>query len=1272
MDESELRTAQIAAAAALLVGPERDKFLKQRCGGDSVLTSRVMAIIGELEAADRQSSELMLRVDPLATIDWIDGRARQDAYEASMPETRSRPPFTATIDPASHHELSLTQDYLPPAVKNGGSITEDPLDDAVLNRTLSPDEQSNLDLVCARFMDAWKHGSEPNLQQFIPPDGDIDYRNRLVFPLVILDLEQRHARNRPMSAQQYLSQAPDCHKAIRSALTRRDRTSLRDHQGAKPTVVRGRSGTRGNDDEFQSMGTSGSSPIRYQPIKIHARGGLGAVYRAKDMELRRTVALKRILPAHEDNLNSRARFVFEAEVTGSLEHPGIVPVYGLGTYGDGQPYYAMRFIRGESLTHAIRRFHRGNEALLGGTIPQTTKADTGKRSVNHKRDRKEVKPALGRDFYGREFRLLLRRLIDTCNAMHYAHERGVLHRDLKPDNVMLGQYGETLIVDWGLAKLMSRTALQPKDDALADQRAEPLTVPDAAMRTSIGHAIGTPMYMSSEQALGLHDELSPASDVYSLGAMLFNMISGEHPIAGKSTLDIIRNVRNGVTRSLLDVMPTAPKPLVSICRKAMRKDPSTRYQTAAELAEDIDRWLSDEQVLAHADAESVAEKAGRLIRRYRGWTVSTAVALLAVTVVAIIASLLIHRAKQNEEIAKIRATHFKSQAVQRYHDSRAAIDTWLVQSNDALQFFPGTYAVRQKLLTAAAEDYAKLSATASEDPELELERGRTMIRLGDLSQLREDMPHAIEHYKAAIEVLENPPPGTSSGELAKDDIAWMYQAEVANATARKAIALANQGKLLEADQSYSLAIEKLIFVDAQTYDPNVVRYLAAALVNHGELLSSQNRFEEAQQRFTDGIATLDRLAALQVPKDVMSIARAEELFGRMLRQQAKYDLALERFDSAVARLLPLVKKVPDDPEYLDALASTYISAASIYQAIGRAGDEKKALQSSVEHYRSLVRALPDLPRYSENLAASLTDLALLLYERDRGLDAKPLLDEADAIVRDLIRRYGVPRDYASLLAANQDALGQVLMSLGDTDLAKQLFTQSLQTYMALREQSPEIADYDARMAIVQSHLAQTTEEAAAHAEFESAAQLLAGLLGEFPEVSRYASSLGHVYYQHGLKLQVSENASAAEMFKKARDTWIAMGDERDANTNERLAWLLATCPVAAVRDRVAANTYANQALAADAENRHFRSTLAMVHMMTGDLTAAREVMEIVKVDDQDRDGRELLILAAIEAKTGDVERAKALQDGGYQWMRDQAPMSHDLRFLLGELTPSSN
>ena len=205
----------------------------------------------------------------------------------------------------------------------------------------------------------------------------------------------------------------------------------------------------------------------------------------------REVALKRIKRRFSKDENLAKRFVVEAQLTGGLEHPGIVPVYGLGQLDDGSPYYAMRFVHGQSLRQAIEQFYK---------------------QTRNKRLRHE----------SIEFRKLLQRFVSVCYTVHFAHSRGVLHRDIKPDNIMLGEYDETLVVDWGIAKVIGR-----KDPDSLDQGQTIDRNPHSTLNeTGKGRTVGTPGYMSNEQAMGWHDVLTARSDVFSLGATMYYILTG--------------------------------------------------------------------------------------------------------------------------------------------------------------------------------------------------------------------------------------------------------------------------------------------------------------------------------------------------------------------------------------------------------------------------------------------------------------------------------------------------------------------------------------------------------------------------------------------------------------------------------------------------------------------------------------------------------------------------------------------------------------------------
>jgi predicted Ser/Thr protein kinase len=329
---------------------------------------------------------------------------------------------------------------------------------------------------------------------------------------------------------------------------------------------------------------------RYRARRLHAQGGLGMVFLADDGELRREVALKTMKPLLATDTLARLAFEREAEITGRLEHPGVVPIYGLGRDDRGRPFYAMRFIQGKTLGEAIDEHHR--EA-----------ADDSVR-----------------------FQRLIRQFIAVCETMAFAHSRGVIHRDLKPGNIMLGEYGETLVVDWGLAKRVGA----------AGEETRSLPSESLPLETMMGQVKGSPSYMSPEQARGDTDQIGVASDIYSLGTTLYVLLTARPPFPGKNAREVIERVRDGSFRSPRDVRPQTPRPLDAICRKAMSREPAARYAGAGAMASDLERWLADEPVTAWS--EPFLWRARRWTRRHRSLVLASAVGLLVALVGLAIAS----------------------------------------------------------------------------------------------------------------------------------------------------------------------------------------------------------------------------------------------------------------------------------------------------------------------------------------------------------------------------------------------------------------------------------------------------------------------------------------------------------------------------------------------------------------------------------------------------------------------------------------------------------
>ncbi|MEZ4321688.1 MAG: bifunctional serine/threonine-protein kinase/formylglycine-generating enzyme family protein [Myxococcota bacterium] len=288
---------------------------------------------------------------------------------------------------------------------------------------------------------------------------------------------------------------------------------------------------------------SGLLAGRYEDLGVLGKGGMGEVRRVRDTVLGRTLAMKLVHESLLGNAAGLARFTEEAQATAQLQHPGIIPVHDLGRLDDGRLWFTMLEVRGRTLSSVIREVHDASE-------PATW-----------------------------TFRRLVNAIASVCQAVGYAHARGVVHRDLKPDNVMVGTAGEVYVLDWGIAKL----------SGVADDGHEPVRADARSDATRVGRVTGTPVYMSPEQARG--QPVDSRSDVYSLGAVLYEALCGSRPYRGDART-VIGLVRAGPPPSVRDHSGASlPDELVAACERAMARDPQVRFPDASALASELEAWL---------------------------------------------------------------------------------------------------------------------------------------------------------------------------------------------------------------------------------------------------------------------------------------------------------------------------------------------------------------------------------------------------------------------------------------------------------------------------------------------------------------------------------------------------------------------------------------------------------------------------------------------------------------------------------------------------------
>ena len=780
---------------------------------------------------------------------------------------------------------------------------------------------------------------------------------------------------------------------------------------------------------------------RYSILRPHAKGGLGEVSLARDEELRREVAVKLLQERYATDAGNRARFVAEAEITGNLEHPGIVPVYGLGVTPEGRPFYAMRFIRGDSLRDAAIQFHNERRAPSDRRL---------------------------------ELRKLLGRFIDVCEAIEYAHTRGVVHRDLKPGNIMLGRFGETLVVDWGLAKSVGRD--EPDRSALSTIRP---SGSGSSSRTSFGSALGTPAYMSPEQASGRIDALGPASDVFGLGATLYFVLTGRPPIEGRNAEQVIARAKEGDFPPPRRVNPGVPKQLNALCLKAMAFQPEDRYASPRELAEDVERWLADAEVLAFPD--SPLRKCFRWVRRNSHWVAATAVVALLAIASGWGLAWQSNQARRRISEEKRRVEQAQRQAQRNFGRALTAVDKMLTRvGSDTLADAPFMSDVRRKLLTDALTFYEENLGEADDDfPSLNFQTARSRYVLGKCYLL-------LGRHREALEALRD-----AESQFDRIDTAHISGKDLGIASAQN-------------------------------------------LMRLGETLLLLENPDEAADKQIAAIATLDRLSHAGPERDLDLLrGKIYELLAAAYRASGETQQASGALSKATACLERVLEQPSEkDEETLFALQLVWHSQGALQYASAQLPEAEASLRKALAYQNRLLKVAGAKPWYAVDRASSLMRLSNVLQDLGRIDDAIQGMSSARDVFEKLAILYPDVRHYRVQYAASCHNLGERYLWMGRFREARQPYSQSIEILEAYGEVAEPVVTDRADLANSYMRLAEVEANVGAPGDarqlLERAAESMETAVKLAPDSFEYVIQLAGVRHNSAILYEQMGQLDSAE------------------------------------------------------------------------------------------------------------------------------------------------
>jgi serine/threonine-protein kinase len=749
---------------------------------------------------------------------------------------------------------------------------------------------------------------------------------------------------------------------------------------------------------------------------LYRSGGLGHVWLARDTVIGRGVALKQLRPDRTDFPHSRDRFLVEARITGQLEHPGIVPLYDLidGDGGAGElegPCYTMRFVSGRTLAEAIHDYHA--------------------------RRRQGQATAL-------ELTALLDAFVSICHEVAYAHARDVLHRDLKGQNVVLGDFGEVFVLDWGLAKVLGGPEAR---DTPAPIRFEP--EPSRAA-TQTGDVFGTPAFMAPELAEG--QPASQTTDIYALGAILYELLTGHVTYEGDSAAEVMRKVRETDPARPRSVNPSVPPALEAVCRKAMARRPAARYGSAEELAADVRRWRADEPVWAYPDPW--ISRAARWARRHRTPVVGASVLLLTAVVGLAVGTGLIWREQRRTAEQKLHAEREWDRAEGNLNLVRGLALNLIDTAEKRLPAVRQVELIRKDMTDTALRTFQQLLRQRPDDAELREQTARLHRYSAKVRFNLNENDDAGQSYRESIRILE--------ALIAEGPGERSYRDQLAEALRDYSQVLTRAGK--HRDAAAVLRRSADLAAGLRASDPARPAYRrtqATALLDLSGVEHYLGRFTEEAASGREA-ADLFR-GLLDVPRDEshpldrMMLAMALNRLAVARRELGQTDGALTAHAESLTQIQAHLESRNDNDGQHIRGRSLFEQGRTLARLADRRPQAENDFNQAILIWDDLQRRYPQYPFYREWQAVALTARGELRAAGGRPGPAADDLERARTLLERLVKESpDVPR-YRGQLGRVQADLGRLALSRGDARGAEDWLTKAVESLRAASERAPEDA-----------------------------------------------------------------------------------------------------------------------------------------------------------------------------------------------------------------------